>query len=231
MVSADGNRPIAGSGQRGGKPERPGKKAEKRRRKPAQKSGVKPDAALEASEAALEASEASTLASEAPTLASEAPVDAPEALVEAIEVRVEASEVPMEALDAVPEAPEQALEQAELPRAPIESPPSFVAAGEVPPTAPATPPAVEPVNAQTIANAYGNYTQKSFEQTMSFFEQLAGARSFNKALALQADFARQTYETFVAESKKIRELHSELAKQRLRSLEGFVTGKNVRRST
>ena len=43
------------------------------------------------------------------------------------------------------------------------------------------------------------------------------------AIELQVAFAREAYETFVAESKKIRELQGELAKQRLARLEGFVT--------
>ena len=60
----------------------------------------------------------------------------------------------------------------------------------------------QPVSAQTIANAYGSYAAKSLEQTGSFFAQLAGVRSFNKAFQLQNEFAKQAYETFVAESQK-----------------------------
>ncbi len=49
-----------------------------------------------------------------------------------------------------------------------------------------------------------------------------GARSFDKAIEVQTEFAGQTYANFVAESQKIRELYSELAKQIFRSWEGFV---------
>jgi hypothetical protein len=88
--------------------------------------------------------------------------------------------------------------------------------------APATEPPA-PVSLQTIANAYGDYSKKSFEQTSAFVTKLAGARSLANALELQTAFAREAYETFVTESCRIRKLHSELAKQRFGSLEGFVS--------
>jgi hypothetical protein len=68
-----------------------------------------------------------------------------------------------------------------------------------------------PVSYRTIANAYRNYTTQSLDQTRSFFEKLGGVRSLDKAFELQTEFAKQAYESFVAESQKIRELHSELA--------------------
>jgi hypothetical protein len=76
-----------------------------------------------------------------------------------------------------------------------------------------------PVRYRTIANAYRNYTTQSLDQTRSFFEKLGGVRSLDKAFELQTEFAKQAYESFVAESQKIRELHSELA---LKIWEGVV---------
>jgi hypothetical protein len=214
MVSANENIPIAGSGS--SKPGPTGKKADKRRRKAAQKSDPKPDTPI----AALEI----------PLQASGAPAEAPEALTEAPDARLEAPEVTQDVLDALPETPEQALAQPDLPAASTESAPA--AASDTPSIAPAMPAeSARPVSVQTIANAYGCYAAKSLEQTGSFFGQLAGVRSFNKAFQLQTEFARQAYETFVAESQKIRQLHGELAKQRLSSLESLVTGKKVTRSS
>jgi hypothetical protein len=79
-----------------------------------------------------------------------------------------------------------------------------------------------PISVQTIANAYGDYTKKSFQETRSFVEKLTGVRSLDKAIEVQTEFARQAYETFVAESLKICELYGELAKQIFKPLEGFV---------
>jgi len=79
-----------------------------------------------------------------------------------------------------------------------------------------------PVSMQTIANAYSDYTRKSFEETTSFVEKLTGVRSLDKAIEIQAEFARQAYETFVAESQRICELYSELAKQIFKPFAGLL---------
>src|SRR5712692_4487776 len=79
-----------------------------------------------------------------------------------------------------------------------------------------------PVSIQTIANAYTDYTRKSFEETTSFVEKLTGVRSLDKAIEIQAEFAKQAYETFVAESQKICELYSELAKQIFKPFAGLL---------
>jgi hypothetical protein len=80
-----------------------------------------------------------------------------------------------------------------------------------------------PVSIQTIANAYRDYTKRSLEETGSFVEKLMAARSFDKAIEVQTEFARQVYANFVAESQKICELYSELAKQIIfRPWEGFA---------
>jgi hypothetical protein len=89
--------------------------------------------------------------------------------------------------------------------------------------APVTEPAdATPVSLRTIADAYGDYSKKSIEQTSSFVAKLAGVRSFANAFELQTAFAREAYETFMEQSRRIRDLHRELAKQRLTKLEGFV---------
>ena len=75
------------------------------------------------------------------------------------------------------------------------------------------------IDMQTIALAYGEYTRKSFEQTKSFVEKLAGVRSLDKAIEIQTEFAKQAYETFVMDAQRIRELYSGLAKQ---TFEGAV---------
>jgi phasin family protein len=79
-----------------------------------------------------------------------------------------------------------------------------------------------PISIQTIANAYGDYTKKSLQETRSFVEKLMGVRSLDKAIEVQTEFAKQAYETFVAESQKICGLYSELAKQAFKPWEGFV---------
>lgn len=73
-----------------------------------------------------------------------------------------------------------------------------------------------------IANAYGEYAKKQFEETKSLAEKLSGVKSLDKALEAQSDYARSAYETFVADAQKIAGLYSDLAKQTFKPLEGLV---------
>ncbi len=99
--------------------------------------------------------------------------------------------------------------------------------GEIAPTEAASivdvaPADSRPISIQTIANAYRDYTRKSFQETNSFVEKLMGVRSFDKAIEVQTEFARQAYADLVAESQKICELYSELAMQFFKPWEGFA---------
>ena len=73
-----------------------------------------------------------------------------------------------------------------------------------------------------IATAYGDYTKKSYEDTKSFVEKLSGVKSLDKALEAQSEFAKTSYETFMADAQKIAGLYSDLAKQAFKPLEGIV---------
>jgi hypothetical protein len=73
----------------------------------------------------------------------------------------------------------------------------------------------QPVNMQTIANAYRDYTRKLLQANGSFVEQLMSVRSLDRAVEVQTDYATQAYANFVAESQKICGLYSELARQAL----------------
>jgi hypothetical protein len=208
MLSADGNdnKPIGKVNQR--KKAEGNKKSEPRKRKDAQKNAQpapKPEQVLEALQR-LGAQPDEVIAPVAEPVAS-APVAEPVASEPVAE----------------PVASEPVAEPvASAPVLPTESAPSEAALVETLP-APVTQPAdATPVSLRTIADAYGDYSKKSLEQTSSFVAKLAGARSLANAFELQTAFAREAYETFMEQSRRIRELHRELAKQRLTKLEGFV---------
>ncbi len=82
-------------------------------------------------------------------------------------------------------------------------------------------PEASPVSLQTIANAYRDYTRKSFVEFGAFCEQLSGVRSLDKAMEVQTEFVRRAYEHSVAESRKIRELHGKLAWQTFEPFQGL----------
>jgi hypothetical protein len=79
-----------------------------------------------------------------------------------------------------------------------------------------------PVSIQTIANAYVDYTRKSLQESRSFAEKLMGVRSFDNAIEVQTEFARQSLANFVAGSQKICELYGKLATQMVRPWEGLA---------
>jgi hypothetical protein len=149
---------------------------------------------------------------------------APETLPEAPIVQEPVIEEPLIEEPVAQELTDTELTDTELgaPVASTENSPEAPSTTEAPMTTEVATTDTAAVSIQTLTKAYGDYSRKSLEHARTFFGQLAGVRSFDKALQLQSDFARQTYDTFVAESRRIAELHGTLAKQRLGRLEEFM---------
>jgi hypothetical protein len=130
---------------------------------------------------------------------------------------------PADEVAAADKSPAEVVAAAETPAvaevSPTDAPPvraATPAPADTPPVSAATPAQTSPVGLQTIASAYGDCTRKSLEDARSYVEKLSGVRSIDKAVEVQTEFAKQAYETFVADSWKIRGLYSELFKQMLR---------------
>lgn len=128
---------------------------------------------------------------------------------------------PLEAVVAEAMVAEAMVAQADAVLADAPLPADAPSPAEPAPTEPATT-EPSPVSLLTIANAYRDYTRKSFEEFGSFFEQLSGVRSLDKAMEVQTEFVKRAYENSVAESRKIRELHSKLARQTFEPFGSFV---------
>ena len=77
-------------------------------------------------------------------------------------------------------------------------------------------------NAQAIAVEAADYSKKAFEQGTASFEKLLGAKSLDKALEVQTEYVRSAYEGFVAQSAKVAELYTNLAKDAFKPYEGLV---------
>jgi hypothetical protein len=209
MLSEDENetKPIRKSAARKGKTEQQGKKAEPRKRKAAPRQDPLPDQLLETA----------------------AMIDVSATLAESILTDISAGEVvpvvPAETDQQQDLQPDQLPEAAETISAPvtlIETIAFDVPFSEEASAVPDVPTVAEPVSYQAIADAYRRYTTESLDRTQTFFGRLAGVRSLDKAFELQTEFAKQAYDGFVAESRKIRELHGQLTRQRWKQWEGFV---------
>jgi hypothetical protein len=152
----------------------------------------------------------------------ETPKVAQQPAIEEPVVAVVASPEPQPAAAPLPSEP---LPSEPSPAEPVSAEPvSAEPVSAKPASAEPSPAEPAPVSLQTIANAYRDYTRKSFEEFGSFVEQLSGVRSLDKAMTVQTEFVKRAYETSVVESQKICELHNRLAKQTLDPFKG-LTGK------
>jgi phasin family protein len=75
---------------------------------------------------------------------------------------------------------------------------------------------------QTIASAHADFVKKSMQHNSEFISQLASVKEPAKLMALQSEYMKDAQETFVAESKRIAELYSDLFKQATKPLEDLI---------
>ena len=72
---------------------------------------------------------------------------------------------------------------------------------------------------QAIAVEVADYSKKMYENSTAATEKLIGAKSLDKAVEVQSDYAKSAYETFVAEATKLGELYADLAKEAYKPFE------------
>ena len=76
--------------------------------------------------------------------------------------------------------------------------------------------------AQAIATEVADYSKKAFEDGSAALEKLFGVKSIEKAIELQSEFAKTSYEGFVAKATKIGELYADLAKESYKPFETLL---------
>jgi hypothetical protein len=72
---------------------------------------------------------------------------------------------------------------------------------------------------QGIAAEATDYSKKSFEKSRALAEKLVAVKKLDDAIALQTDFAKSSYEDFVAGATKLGELYTAMAKDAFRPFE------------
>jgi hypothetical protein len=77
-------------------------------------------------------------------------------------------------------------------------------------------------NAQAIATELADYSKKSLEGSAAALEKLMSAKSIDKAVEVQNEYLKSAYEDFVAQSAKLGELYTELAKEAYKPFEGLL---------
>jgi len=78
-------------------------------------------------------------------------------------------------------------------------------------------------NAQAIATELADYSKKSMEGSAAALEKLMSAKTIDKAMEVQNEYLRSSYEDFVAQSAKLGELYAELAKEAYKPFEGILS--------
>ena len=76
--------------------------------------------------------------------------------------------------------------------------------------------------AQAIAVEVVDYSKKSAESSAAAWEKLIGAKSLEKAVEVQSEYFKSSYEDFVAEATKLGELYVDLAKEAYKPFEGAL---------
>lgn len=75
---------------------------------------------------------------------------------------------------------------------------------------------------QQISAESTDYTKKYFETASASAEKMVGAKSFEAAMQVQTDYAKQAYEAFMAQSKKMGDLFTALGKDTMKPVEAVV---------
>lgn len=81
---------------------------------------------------------------------------------------------------------------------------------------------VQQKGVQAIATEVADYSKKAIEAGSATFEKLAGVKTLDKAIEIQADFAKTAYEGYVAHATKLGELVTSLAKESFKPFEGAI---------
>ena len=75
---------------------------------------------------------------------------------------------------------------------------------------------------QEIAKETADFSKKQFETSSAVAEKLMATKSIEKAVELQADYAKNTYESFVSQATKIGELYAGIAKESYKPFEAVA---------
>jgi hypothetical protein len=76
---------------------------------------------------------------------------------------------------------------------------------------------------RALAADTADYTKKSFEMSAVNLEKLASVRSLDKAVEVQVDFARATYQDFVSHSARLGEFLTDVTKESMKPFEGLLS--------
>ena len=78
---------------------------------------------------------------------------------------------------------------------------------------------------QAITARMTGYSKRAFEDATRTFEQLVGVKSLEQAIEIQSQYAKRSYDNWVAEASKLSEMCAEMARDSYRPVEQAVSKK------
>ena len=75
---------------------------------------------------------------------------------------------------------------------------------------------------QTIGAHVTDYSKQAFADATATFEKLVGAKSLEQAIEIQSQYAKRTYDNWVAEASKISEMYVSAARDAYKPVEKAV---------
>ncbi len=72
---------------------------------------------------------------------------------------------------------------------------------------------------QQIATETSDFTKRSYENSAQMFEKLVQARSVEKVIELQNEYASSAYQAWIAQATRIGEIYADIAKETYKPLE------------
>lgn len=74
---------------------------------------------------------------------------------------------------------------------------------------------------QDIAKEVADFSKQQFEVSSAAAEKLMASKSIDKVFEVQAEYAKTSYEAFVAQATKMSEMYAGLAKEAYKPFEAF----------
>jgi hypothetical protein len=74
-----------------------------------------------------------------------------------------------------------------------------------------------------IASEIADYSKRSSDHNIKMMENLLNARSLDKAIEVQTEYARAAYEGYVSQATKLGQLYTDLAKETFKSYQDFAS--------
>ena len=74
-------------------------------------------------------------------------------------------------------------------------------------------------NAQAITTEMTEFSKRSYDNSSKLMERLLGVRSIDKAIEVQTEFAKSSFDDYTAQISKLGELYTDLAKSSFKPFE------------